>query len=111
VEKDKIMMRRLARSIVQILPVLACAGLTAGCGGTAGIGLSTQPTPTPAGQQVGGTVSSPSGRLARRESPPFPYVAGLVSNEALALTGTVIESSPPDFDSLPVATQHLRWVS
>ena len=81
------MLRRLARSSVHFLPVLVYTLLTAGCGGSSNVGFNTAPTPAPPGPQISGTVRAPGGKLARRETSTLQYLAGLIYNEALALTG------------------------
>ncbi len=66
-------MRRLARSSVQLLPVLVYTLLMAGCGGSGTVGFNSAPTPAPPGPQIGGTVFAPSGQsttLAMSQNPP-----------------------------------------
>ncbi len=54
------MVRWLARTSVQILPVLALIALTAGCGGDANIGVRLPPPATPGGPTVTGIVKLPN---------------------------------------------------
>jgi hypothetical protein len=83
------MRRQLMRLGVQFLPVLACAFLTSGCGGSGNVDLNVAPTPAPPGPAVSGTVYAPGGTLARRDTTPLRYLARLLSAEALALTANV----------------------
>ena len=81
------MVRRLARSSVQLLPWLVYTLLATGCGGSAGIDVAPVATPAPPGPQISGTVFAPPGTLlARHETSAFQYLASLLDGEALALT-------------------------